>query len=172
VNVLAFVAADCPACEALRELGDLPILFVGPEPSLPYTPYRQDSDGNLIARTFYVYGQLPMVVVLKDGQQVERFAGAVDREAVRAAFEMTEQGALSPQYDLNIHVGEQVEGQFADYTGMVIFWKQDCVWCEREEADVAALCEAGQVPVTVLTVTLKEWPEACHGMYETQTYDA
>jgi thiol-disulfide isomerase/thioredoxin len=172
VHVLAFVAADCSGCEALKALEDLPILFVGPEPSLPYTPYKQDTDGNLIARTFYVYGQIPTVVVLRDGQQVKRFTGAVDVGAVRTAFEMAEEGTLSPRFNLNIRVGERVEGQFADYTGLVIFWKQDCIWCERIEPDVTAICEAGDLPVRVLAVTLKEWPEACEGMYESHTYEA
>jgi thiol-disulfide isomerase/thioredoxin len=171
VKVLAFVTADCPACEALRELDDLPILFVGPEPSLPYMPYRQDTGGNLVARTFYIQ-QAPTVVVLEDGQEVTRYVGAVGKEVIIGDIAMIEQGVLSPQYDLEVRVGEQVDGRFADYTGMVVFWKQDCVWCEREEADVAALCEAGEVPVIVLAVTIKAWPDSCTGLHDSETYEA
>lgn len=172
VKVLIFVAQDCRECEALRGLAGLPTTFIGQSPSMPYSPYLYDDTG-LLMRAFYIRDRLPTVVILKDGHVMARLVKPGRLEEVKKAYESARLPETRSRFkNLRLRLGERVNGQFSNYTGMIVFWKQEYLWCEREAADIEAICKSGLIAVTVIAVTKKEWPMSCKGQHGTQEYQS
>ncbi|XOB98159.1 TlpA family protein disulfide reductase [Deinococcota bacterium DY0809b] len=56
-----------------------------------------------------------------------------------------------PHFDLKIRPGDRLTGDLAGFTGLIVFWKEGCPWCEKEREDLARLCE--HVPVLLVSNT-------------------
>ncbi|WMT57241.1 hypothetical protein [Truepera radiovictrix] len=167
VHVLAFVSADCKACEVLRqELEGLPVTYIGSEPELDYEPYLQDTSHRLVARTLRVE-TTPTVLVLKDGQIAEGYTEPIATSEVRMMVEDVANGTRLLDYAYNIAIGERVEGVFANYTGLLVFYRESCEACLRGRDVLAEVCRDTALNITVL-VTRGEEPlfEGCPSQHE------
>jgi hypothetical protein len=103
--------------------------------------------------------------VLKDGQFVYGYRQEVDARLVAIAVLEAEQGTLTPPYEYALAIGEPVEGDFADYTGLIVFWRESCPACLEEEETLTTICRSAQLPVTVLATRDERLPDSCPGWY-------
>lgn len=149
-QVVVFVEDNCPACEALiSRLWGLNARYVGSEPELPYPDYRQDEYG-FAARTLRIE-TYPTVLVLQDGHEVQRQeADTIDPEVMQAAVAALREGLMIPQWLIGIEVGQQVEGYFEDYTGLLVFWQEDCEPCRQEAEQLEGIVVEGLVEVRIV----------------------
>lgn len=158
--VLIFADDTCDACEHLT--ADWPMLFVGAEEDLPYTPYVYD-DNLLLHRTFRIHHR-PTVVVLGNGQEITRLA-SVDMAEIQAALAAADSGELTHPYNYAIAIGENVDGKFHDYTGLLVFYRESCPECELLQPVLTDLCQTAGITITILSTRDEPIPEACPGDY-------
>ncbi len=169
VKILVFVESNCDACEALQsEFEGLPATYIGADLFLPYTPYLTDTENQLVARTFRV-PEFPSVYVLKDGQVATKFEGGADRSTVEAAVKDVEAGTVVPEYTYTINIGEHLTGEFSDYTGFLVFYRESCEKCQEEKPILSQLCESGELSITILATRDEPLPEGCSGEFARQT---
>lgn len=166
-RVLVFVAPNCAACETLANLPGLPVLYVGRAESLPYKPYRRDP-GDVLARAFRIR-TAPTMVVLKDGQEVKRFTSRVDPGVLGLVVRTTESGSMAPRFRQLVKVGQPAPEPYNNFTGLLVFWQEDCMWCQREAESLAKLCASR--PVWIVSGQGK-WPQACAGEPKPELFSA
>jgi len=92
----------------------------------------------------------PWLVVLKEGQQIvaagEPLSNRVAEDVNRV---LQDDRRYVPRFNLRIRPGDRLTGVLANYTGLVVFWKEGCVWCEKERRDLAHLCQ--ELPVLLVS---------------------
>jgi len=128
----------------------------------------QDIDG-LWRTTFYV-GREPRVVVLKEGQQIVATSEPLTLGLAESVNDvLKDDQRYPPKFALKIRPGDRLTGDLAGYTGLVVFWKEGCPWCEKERDDLARLCR--ELPVLLVSDTpgKPELPE-CARRGEWQLY--
>jgi thiol-disulfide isomerase/thioredoxin len=168
VQVLVFVAPNCAACEALAKIENLPITFVGREASLPYKRYKQDKN-DLLARSLRVQ-QAPTLLVLMDGWEVKRLSGKINPspKTLNLLIEAAEAGLIGPSYAMPLQIGQMAPEPYHSYSGMLVFGRESCVWCEKEKELLNKLCQSGH-PLQMIYSDGK-WAEACMGELNEQLF--
>ncbi len=107
--------------------------------------------GGLWRATFYVDRE-PRVVVLKEGQQIVATTKPLTPDLANAVNQVIEDDQrYAPRFTLKIRPGDRLAGDLAGYTGLVVFWKEGCPWCEKERDDLARLCR--ELPVLLVSNT-------------------
>lgn len=107
--------------------------------------------GGLWRATFYVDRE-PRVVVLKEGQQIVAASEPLTPDLANAVNQVLEgDQRYAPRFALKIRPGDRLAGDLAGYTGLIVFWKEGCPWCEKERDDLAHLCR--ELPVLLVSNT-------------------
>ncbi|MCL4454490.1 MAG: conjugal transfer protein TraF [Deinococcus sp.] len=173
-RVAIFVKSGCKPCLRLaaqfKELSVLKktsITFIA-EQSLPnYQPLIVDSD-KFLQQTLRV-DRFPLVIVFREGLEIMRIV-KTSALSISTVAEQVRNGSFKSKYSFKISAGARIVGTFANYTGLVVFWKQGCPWCEKERDTFEAMCRSGLTKITIVGVNTRKWPKACPGRYDPQVY--
>lgn len=166
VKVLVFPAAD--ARLDLEPYRDLPLVFAlnGSQPA--YQPSVDDSSGTL--RKAFSIQATPTLIVLNEGREVRRFVGQFPKaKTLSLVVEATEAGIIAPQYPSIIRVGDPAPEAYRDFTGLLVFSRESCVWCQREQPILSELCKT--YPIRVVSGEGK-WAEGCRGELRPEASEA
>ena len=107
--------------------------------------------GGLWRATFYVDRE-PRVVVLKEGQQIVAASEPLTLGLAESVNDvLKDDQRYPPKFALKIRPGDRLADDLAGYTGLVVFWKEGCPWCEKERDDLARLCRV--LPVLLVSNT-------------------
>lgn len=149
VSLLLFVEPDCAECQAAHfDLqGEAPMRVAATSAVEGYGALFVDA-GEILTRTFRVT-DYPTLIVLRENQEVIRQNRFVDREVVEATISALQADRIPQTWKVGIQIGTRVPGRFTDFTGLVVYWQQDCDWCDQEIDQVAALT-ALDIPVEVI----------------------
>lgn len=139
--VLVF-AQTCDVAAGVAEV-QAPVVLILPESvncTVADARIFHDPEG-LWRATFYVERE-PRVVVLKEGQQVAALHASLNSALAQGLNEvLADDARYPPRFDLKIRPGDRLTGDLAGFTGLVVFWKEGCPWCEKEREDLARLCQ-------------------------------
>ncbi len=150
VSLLLFVTLDCVGCSELysdvREAA--PILVVSHEPVLGFGPFTLDVD-DIITKTFRVTAY-PTLVVLRGRQEQIRQVDYVDLEIVAATLDALFGGRMPRTWPVGISVGERVPGEYANFTGLIIYSQQNCEACEKEAEQIDELLADATINIAIV----------------------
>jgi len=150
VSLLLFVEPDCEECRAtyFDLQGEAPMRVAATSEVEGYGALFLDAS-EILTRTFRVTNY-PTLIVLRENQEVIRQNRLVDIEVVAATISALQADRIPQTWKVGIQTGTRVPGRFADFTGLVVHWQQDCDWCDQETDQVAALRAHGNIPVEVI----------------------
>jgi hypothetical protein len=159
IHLLAFVDEHCVICGDIH-LESASITFVGRSSTSPFAPYIRDLH-DLLSRTFQIE-VAPTFVLLHDGKEVMRSIGSV--ESLEQYWLQSETNIPEPRFEVRIKLGQVVPEEFAALSGFIVFWHEDCAWCQRVAVTLKELCHGNKKRVYIVSVH-GEWPEPCKGEY-------
>lgn len=146
--LLVFVSEHCSACQNYLEDSHHSAVYIGRHSTSEYAPYVWD-EGDILARTFQVL-DAPTVVVIKDGYSLGRFAGYLGSSDLDEVLEYLHPELVDPPPNHHL-VGSHVPNPLADYTGLIVFWSEDCEWCQLNSREIMATCMQQAVRIVSLS---------------------
>jgi len=149
--VLVF-ARGCEAAIGAAEV-QAPVILILPQGVRCAAPdVRVFHDPKGLWRAIFYVEEEPRVVVLKEGQQVAALQAPLKTALARGLNQvLADDARYPPHFDLRIRPGDRLTGDLSTFTGLVVFWKEGCPWCEREREDLARLCQ--HLPVLLVSDT-------------------
>lgn len=103
------------------------------------------------------------MIITNDGLEVKRFVlpNLPDARLLNLALQAAQAGLITPAYTTQIKLGEVAPAPYNAYSGLLIFGRESCQFCEQEKDSWVEMCR-NKLPIH-LVYSEGKWPEACDG---------